>query len=118
MATVKLDASSPLPQVQDIVMDLSGRGQRLEYAVLDTTAGRIIGYKPVGQLLVILPPPRNTTLPAELYGNDPAMWLNTQAMNRELTSFANAVTYDPRWMWFTVGAGVLVMALLYSRKRK
>ena len=117
----RADSNSPNPAVQGLVAQLVSRGQRLEYATVDDT-GRVIGYKPVGQQLIIVPPPRNST-PQEVAGV-PGLLDYAGQMQRDFTAsqlfdFANLRgARDNRVLYFSLGIGVLMMVLIYSRKRR
>lgn len=114
MATRKVNAESTWPSVIDLNRQLTQRGQVLEYAVVEETDGRVTGYKPVNEMLVIVPKPRET-LPG-LTADNALQVLNTDYYNRQLEQFSKAPQVNNRLLYFGLGLAVLAMVVVYSRK--
>lgn len=118
MALQKVNAASPLPAVRELASRMVKSGKTLEFAVVND-AGQVQAYKPTGGELVIgVTGGSSATDTLSMFGDDLASAVRISGQNQELQNFAlYGNRYDPRLLYFSAGLGLLILALLYSRKR-
>jgi len=111
-----VSANSQIPSVRALVYSMPGK--RFEYVTVNN-AGQVIGYKLAGESLVIVVP-RSTDNVADIFGTDrPGDILQRQSIQNSIYDLSfSQQRFDPRLMTFGLGLSVLVMAMLYSKKRR